>query len=81
MTFPQNDVPEIIYSVTQADIARPRFGKSQPLKIAKDAAKMGENSLIQAWKERQAPYLIAQGQRALLILVVMIITSLSLGWM
>ena len=80
ITFPQEDAPEIIYSVTQADISRPRFGESRPLKIAEDAAKIGENALIQAWKERQAPHLQAQGQRALLILVAMIFTSLSLGW-
>ena len=40
VTFPQDDVPEIIYTVTQADVARPRFGESQPLKIATDAAKI-----------------------------------------
>ena len=67
-TFPQNDVPEIIYSVTQADISRPRFGKSQPLKIAEGAAKIGETALMQAWEERQIPHLQAQGQKALLLL-------------
>ena len=79
VTFPQNDTPEIIYSVTQADISRPRFGESQPLKIAKDAAKIAEDSLIQAWKERQSPHLRAQGQHALFVLVALIISSLSLG--
>ncbi|MGK7953427.1 MAG: mechanosensitive ion channel family protein [Xenococcaceae cyanobacterium] len=80
VTFPQDDVPEIIYTVTQADVARPRFGESQPLKIATDAAKIAETSLIQAWKERQAPHLQAQGQHALLVLFALIISSLSLGW-
>ena len=81
VTFPQNDTPEIIYSVTKADISRPRFGESQPLKIAEDAAKIAETSLMQAWKERQTPHLQAQGKQALLFLGVLIVTSLSLGWM
>ena len=80
VTFPQDDVPEIIYTVTQADVARPRFGESQPLKIATDAAKIAKTSLIQAWKERQATHLQAQGQHALFVLFALIISSLSLGW-
>ena len=78
--FPQDDVPEIIYSVTQATINRPRFGGSQPEKIAQRAANTVDESLIQAWKERQFPYLSSASQRALLILVVLIIISLSLAW-
>ncbi len=80
VTFPQEAAPEIIYSVTQADISRPRFGESEPLKLADNAAKIAETSLIQAWKERQAPHLLAQGQHALFVLVALIISSLSLGW-
>ena len=80
LTFPQNDTPEIIYSVNEADISRPRFGTSQPLKIAEDAAKIAETALIQAWKERQTPHLKAQGQRASLIFIALIVTSFSLGW-
>ncbi len=80
VTFPQNNTPEIIYSVIEADISRPRFGTSQPIKIAENAAKIAENALMQAWKERQTPHLQAQGQRALLILIALIVTSLSLGW-
>ena len=79
VTFPEDDVPEIIYSVTQADISRPRFGQSQPLKIAEDAAKIAENALMQAWKERQTTHLQAQGKRALLVLMVLTGTSLALG--
>ena len=80
VTFPKNDVPEIIYSVTQADIERPRFGGSQPLKIAEGAKEITENILIQAWKERQTPYLLAQVQLAMLLLVALTCTSLTLGW-
>ncbi len=80
ITFPQDDTPEIIYSVTEADISRPRFGTSQPLKIAGDAAKIGKTALMQAWKERQISHLKAQGQRALVILLVLLVTSLGLGW-
>ena len=80
VTFPQDDVPEIVYSVTQADIERPRFGGSQPLNIAGRAANLIDNVLIQAWKERQSTHLLAQGQRAIIILLCMIIISLSIGW-
>ncbi len=80
VTFPQKDVPEIIYSVTQADISRPRIRDSQPLKMAETAGKIAETSLMQAWKERQTPHLQAQGKHGLLILVSLIVTSLSLQW-
>ena len=80
VTFPQDDVPEIVYSVTQADIETPRFGGSQPLKLAATAANIVENSLIQAWKERQKPHLLAQAKRGLLVLVALTGTSLILGW-
>ncbi len=78
--FPQEDVPEILYTVTQATVARPRFGGSQPLKIAERAAKTAENVLIQAWKERQTPHLLSQARRGLLILLALTVTSLSLRW-
>ena len=81
VTFPQDDVPEIVYSVTEADISRPRLGESQPLEIAANSAKIGESALIQAWKERQTPHLQAQGKHALLVLVTLIVISLSLKWM
>ena len=80
ITFPQDDVPEIIYTVTQATIAMPRFGGSQPLKIAERTANVGKNALIQAWKERQTPHLLSQAQRGLLVLLALTATSLSLRW-
>ncbi len=79
ITFPQDDVPEIVYSVTQADISRPRFGSSQALKVAEAAANIAENALIQAWKERQAPHLLDQAKQGLIMLVALIATSLSFG--
>ena len=78
ISFPKNDVPEILYTVTQATIAKPRFGGSQPLKIAKRTAKVAKNALIQAWKERQPPHLRSQGRHGLLILLALTVTSLSL---
>ncbi|MGB5772239.1 MAG: mechanosensitive ion channel family protein [Crocosphaera sp.] len=78
--FPQDDVPEIIYSVTQATIQRPRFGGSQPEKIAQRTANIIDEFLIQAWKERQFPYLQSASQQTLLILGVLIIISRSLAW-
>ncbi len=80
VTFPQDDVPEIIYSITQADISIARFGNSQPLKIAQVASRSIENALIQAWKERQKPYLLTQAQRALLVLLALTCASLTLWW-
>ncbi len=79
ITFPKDDVPEIIYTVTQAEIARPRFGGSQPLKIAERVAKGSEKKLIKAWKERQTPHLLSQARRGLLVLLALTATSLSLG--
>ncbi|MGD1712745.1 mechanosensitive ion channel family protein [Dapis sp. BLCC M172] len=80
VTFPKDDVPEIIFSVTQADIERPRFGGSQPFKIVEKGKEIIKNQLIQAWKERQTPYLLAQVQLAMLLLVALTCTSLTLGW-
>ena len=80
VTFPKDDVPEIIFSVTQATIEKPRFGGSQPQKIAQRTANLTYTSLIQAWQERQSAYLIAMGQRALMILGILIIISGSLVW-
>ena len=81
VTFPQDTVPQIIFSVTQADTEIPRMSGSQALKIAEKVANVVDKALIQAWKERQTPHLLAQGQRVLLVLVVLTGTSLSLWWM
>jgi small conductance mechanosensitive channel len=80
LTFPQDDFPEIVYSVTEAEIAKPRIVSSQPLKIAARAAQGIEDVLIQAWKERQPTHLLAQAQQALLVLVALSATSLCLIW-
>ena len=79
-TFPKDDVPEIIYSVTEAEIARPRLSGSQPLTIAEHAATVIENALIRAWRERQTAYLLDQGRRVLLVLGGLTGASLILGW-
>ena len=81
VTFPQNDVPEIIYTITPATIQRPRFGGSQPVQIAEIAANVTENALIRAWQERQTPHLFSQARRGLIFLVALTFTSLGLGWM
>jgi small conductance mechanosensitive channel len=78
-TFPKDDVAEIIYSVTEADISKPRFGGSQPDKIAERVVTSAKEILITAWKERQSNYLISTVQRALLILVGVIILSFILN--
>lgn len=80
ISFPKNDVPELLYTVTQATIVRPRFGGSQPLKIAERLAKIAKNVLIQAWKERQTPHLLSQARHSLLVLLALTVTSLSLIW-
>jgi small conductance mechanosensitive channel len=80
VTFPQNDFPEIVYTVTQADIEKPRLGGgSQPEKIAQRSATKIKDVLIQSWKERQQPHLQAQAQRGLIILLGLIFTSVCLG--
>ena len=80
-TFPRDNVPQQVYMVTPATIARPRFGGSQPLQIAERAANTAKNAMIQAWKERQTPHRLSQARRGLLVLVALVLTSLSLGWM
>ncbi|ELS01692.1 small-conductance mechanosensitive channel [Xenococcus sp. PCC 7305] len=80
IAFPKNEVPEIIYTVTQATVARPRFGGSQSLKIAERAAKVAYNSLIQAWKERQPPHLRSQAKKALHLFLALTVTSLTVAW-
>lgn len=79
IAFPKNEVPEIIYTVTQATVARPRFGGSQSLKIAERAAKVAYNSLIQAWKERQPPHLRSQAKKALHLFLALTVTSLTVA--
>ncbi|MGF1492238.1 MAG: mechanosensitive ion channel family protein [Microcoleaceae cyanobacterium] len=79
-TFPKKDVPEIIYSVTQADVEFPRLVSSQPIDIAQRVAEGGKDTLIQAWKERQTPYLLTQAQQALRVLGILIGISLVLLW-
>ncbi|MGK7909424.1 MAG: mechanosensitive ion channel family protein [Synechococcus sp.] len=79
--FPrEGDVAEIVYSVTQSDIARPRFGSSQPMKIANDAANIVERSLVQAWRERQTPHLQVQSRQAFLALLGITIVSTCMAW-
>ena len=74
--FPrEEDVGEVIYSVTQSDISRPRFGSSLPMTIANDAANIAETALVQAWRERQPLHLQAQSRKALL--TVLIIAGIS----
>ena len=75
IAFPEDDVPEVVYSVTQATIAKPRFGGSQPEKIAQRTANMVHQSLIRAWRERQSPHLIAMSEQALLMLGGLVIIS------
>ncbi|MGK7932737.1 MAG: mechanosensitive ion channel family protein [Microcystaceae cyanobacterium] len=75
IAFPKQQVPQLIFSVTQAEIARPRLGGSQPLLIAERAAIIIENGLIQGWRERHISYVLNQAQWALLALI--ILTAIS----
>ncbi len=72
VSFPKENLPEVLFSVTQADIERPRLGGSQPFQIADNVATRAKSDLIQAWKERQTPHLLSQAQQALLILTALI---------
>ncbi|MEB3160455.1 MAG: mechanosensitive ion channel family protein [Synechocystis sp.] len=67
--FPRGNVPDVLYSVTQAEIERSRIISSQPEEIAQRVADIIHNALITAWQERQRPHLWAQGERALLVLM------------
>ncbi|MEM1367952.1 MAG: mechanosensitive ion channel family protein [Cyanobacteria bacterium P01_H01_bin.15] len=79
-TFPKNDVPEVMYTVTSADINRPRLdGTSQPEVIAERAAELVKEVLLLAWRERQPEHLIKQAQKAVLVLLGLVCGSVTLS--
>jgi small-conductance mechanosensitive channel len=80
VTFPKGEASQVIYSVTQADIERPRLSGSQPEQIADNVAKRAKEDLIQAWKEQQPPHLFSQAGKALLILAGLVGVSAAVRW-
>lgn len=65
LAFPRNDPPELLYTVTDADVTRVRLDSSEPAAIAQRAAVHAKSALLQAWDELQPPYLLAALRRAL----------------
>lgn len=66
--FPSNSVPELIFTVTDADTRNVRLESSEPLEIARNAAKEIPIVLLQAWKDRQIPQLLKSARRAAIVM-------------
>ncbi|MDJ0680529.1 MAG: mechanosensitive ion channel family protein [Xenococcaceae cyanobacterium MO_167.B52] len=77
MAFPKDTSPEVVFSITKADIQRLGLPGG---KIATDSVNYGREILLQAWKERQPDYLRHQARLALKIFLFLIILSLGLFW-
>ncbi len=77
MAFPKDAPPEVVFSITKADIQRVGLPEA---KIATESINYGREMLLQAWKERQPDYLRHQSRLALKMFLFLIILSLGLFW-
>lgn len=79
--FPAKSIPEVIFSVSLADIHRARLSSSQPIAIANRTALGVEYAIMRAWRERQMPHLLNQTRRGLIVLIILISISCGLLWL
>ncbi|MDM7952567.1 MAG: mechanosensitive ion channel family protein [Cyanobium sp. CZS 25K] len=75
LVFPRSDPPELIFTVTPADVARIREDSSEPAAIARRVASGVKNSLLDAWEERQPPALWQAARRGGLGLLLLFLAS------
>ncbi|WP_172820773.1 mechanosensitive ion channel family protein [Cyanobium sp. NIES-981] len=75
LAFPRSDPPELVYTVTPADVARVRTDSSEPVAIARRVASKVRGILLDAWEERQPPALWRSARRAGLGLLVITLAS------
>ena len=75
IAFPRSDPPELIFTVTPADVARIREDSSEPEAIAKRVASGVRKSLLVAWEERQPPALWQAARRGGLGLLLLSLAS------
>ncbi len=73
--FPKGDPPELIYTTTSADVARVRELSSAPGAIVQRSAAVAKPILLDAWEERQKPYLLSALKESLLALGILIVIS------
>lgn len=78
LAFPRDDPPELIVTTTSADVARIRSGSSVPDEIAKRSIVSATSLLLDAWQERQKPYLISTLQQSLVVLGALIVLSIAM---
>lgn len=71
VAFPRDDPPELLYTVTPADVARVRLESSKPASIARRAAAHAKAVLLRAWEELQPPFLLVALKRALITLLLL----------
>ncbi|MFQ6538046.1 MULTISPECIES: mechanosensitive ion channel family protein [Aphanothece] len=69
VAFPRNDPPELLYTITPADVARVRLDSSEPTAIALRAAQVAKSALLRGWEELQPPFRRAALRRALITLL------------
>lgn len=71
VAFPRDDPPELLYTVTPADVARVRLDSSEPASIARRAVAHAKAVLLRAWEELQPPFLLVALKRALITLLLL----------
>ncbi len=75
LVFPRSDPPELIFTVTPADVAKIREDSSEPVAIARRVASGVRMSLLDAWEQRQPPALWQAARRGGLGLVLLFLAS------
>ena len=69
VSFPKDDPPDLLYTITPADVARVRLESSNPEEIARRVAGITKMILLRAWLERQPDVLLSSLRRGLMILL------------
>ncbi|MEA5474530.1 mechanosensitive ion channel family protein [Synechococcus sp. CCY9201] len=75
IVFPKGDPPELLGTVTPADVERVRLLSSVPEELATRTALHAKRALLEAWKQRQEPLLRSSVRTGIIGLLVFAITS------
>ncbi|WP_216900856.1 mechanosensitive ion channel family protein [Synechococcus sp. CCY 9618] len=75
IVFPKGDPPELLGTVTPADVERIRLLSSVPEELATRTALHAKRALLEAWKQRQMPFLQSSVRTGIIGLLVFAITS------
>jgi small-conductance mechanosensitive channel len=80
LTFPAKSQPEQIYTITRSDIDQVRFESSNEMEIAVRASVLLKRELLDAWRNRQQPQLIAGLIKAAYVVGGLVLLSLLLAF-